>query len=119
MKRAHRLRRPEQFQHARHHGRSWESRLLILQTVANRRRTTRCGFVVSKRIGGSVERNRAKRRVREAVRLIYQHIAPGWDVVFIIRTPAVITVDFTQLQSLIEQLLRQASLWQELPSQEV
>jgi ribonuclease P protein component len=119
MKRAHRLRRPEQFHRVRQQGRSWETRLLRLQAVANRRRTTRCGFVVSKRIGGSVERNRAKRRVREAVRLIYHHIAPGWDVVFIIRTPAVITIEFTQLQSLVEQLLRQASLWQELPSQEV
>lgn len=119
MKRAHRLRRPDQFYRARRQGYSWETRLLILQAVANRRRMTRCGFVVSKRIGGSVERNRAKRRLREAVRLIYQHIVPGWDVVFIIRTPAVLTVDFTQLQSLIEQLLRQASLWQELPSQEV
>lgn len=90
----------------------------MLQAARNRGHVTRCGFVVSKRIGGSVERNRAKRRMREAVRLLYEHIVPGWDVVFIVRSPAVITVDFTHLQSLVEQLLRGASLWRELPAKE-
>ncbi|MFN4288504.1 MAG: ribonuclease P protein component [Brevundimonas sp.] len=51
----------------------------------------RVGFTASKRVGGAVLRNRAKRRLREAVRaLVPVHGVPGSDYVFIARpgTPA-------------------------------
>ena len=46
----------------------------------------RIGFTATKRIGGSVVRNRAKRRLREAARLLAPlHARPGCDYVFIAR----------------------------------
>lgn len=46
----------------------------------------RAGFTATKRIGGAVTRNRAKRRLREAARAILsQHGTPGFDYVFIAR----------------------------------
>ena len=46
----------------------------------------RIGFTATKRIGGAVERNRAKRRLREAARqLAPLHARPGCDYVFIAR----------------------------------
>ena len=46
----------------------------------------RAGFTATKRIGGAVERNRAKRRMREAARLLLPQFArPGVDYVFIAR----------------------------------
>jgi ribonuclease P protein component len=46
----------------------------------------RAGFTATKRIGGAVERNRAKRRLREAARLLLPDLAsPGFDYVFIAR----------------------------------
>jgi ribonuclease P protein component len=46
----------------------------------------RAGFTATKRIGGAVERNRAKRRMREAARLVLpDHGRPGFDYVFIAR----------------------------------
>jgi ribonuclease P protein component len=46
----------------------------------------RIGFTATKRIGGAVVRNRAKRRLREAARLLAPlHAAPGYDYVFIAR----------------------------------
>lgn len=115
MKRAYRLRRPDQFQRVRREGRSWEHPLLILNAMPNRRRVTRCGFVVTKRLGGAVERNRARRRVREAVRLIYPSIASGWDLVFVLRSSALVTIEFERIQTAIEQLLRRAGAWNEAP----
>lgn len=46
----------------------------------------RVGFTATKRIGGAVERNRAKRRMREAARLLLpEHADPGVDYVVIAR----------------------------------
>ena len=46
----------------------------------------RAGFTATKRIGGSVQRNRAKRRLREAARLLLPGLAsPGFDYVFVAR----------------------------------
>ena len=46
----------------------------------------RVGFTATKRIGGAVERNRAKRRLREAARLLLPELAsPGFDYVFVAR----------------------------------
>src|SRR5262245_53243467 len=113
MKRAHRLRRPDQFQRVRRDGKTWSSPLLILNAASSKRRGSPCGFVVGKRVGKAVERNRARRRVREAVRLAYDRIAMGWDLVFVVRSPAAATVEFTRIQADVEQLLRRAGVWRE------
>ena len=46
----------------------------------------RVGFTASKRVGGAIARNRAKRRLREAVaRVMPGHAKPGYDYVVIAR----------------------------------
>lgn len=112
MKRAYRLRTPEQYQRVRRDGRTWDAGMLMLNAAPNRRRMSRCGFVVARRLGGAVVRNRIRRRVREAVRLLYPQIAPGWDMVFIARSPALAEIAFPQLQALVQQLLQRAGLVQ-------
>lgn len=114
MKRAYRLSRPEQFQRVRREGWSVSHPLIRLTVAPNRGKQPRCGFVVSKRIGKkAVQRNRAKRRVREAVRLTYEHIVSGFDLVFVIRTVDVTEVSFSLVQAVVEELLRRARVWYE------
>jgi ribonuclease P protein component len=45
------------------------------------RRDVRAGFVVSKAVGGAVDRNRVKRRLRHLVRERLAQLPPGTDVV--------------------------------------
>ena len=48
--------------------------------------TIRAGFTATRKIGGAVVRNRAKRRLREAARtLLPLHGKPGCDYVFVAR----------------------------------
>jgi ribonuclease P protein component len=49
-------------------------------------RTVRIGYTATRRIGGAVVRNRAKRRLREAARILAPlHAKAGCDYVFIAR----------------------------------
>jgi ribonuclease P protein component len=44
----------------------------------------RLGVTLSKKFGNAVERNRAKRQVREIFRLHKHRIQPGYDLVFLV-----------------------------------
>ena len=75
------------------HGQSERRRCLVIQ--ARRKHAdgpVGAGFTATKKIGGAVERNRAKRRLRHAAAaLLPQHGVPGMDYVFIARreTPTI------------------------------
>lgn len=49
------------------------------------RNAPRVGFVVSRRIGSAVERNRARRLLRETFRLCQHKIKPGVDLILVAR----------------------------------
>lgn len=82
-----RLRRSFEFARVRRHGRSSSTRLLVLAILPNYLEHNRYGFVVGKRAGKSVIRNRARRRLREAVRTLEPRLRSGYDVVIIARGP--------------------------------
>ena len=67
----------------------------------------RAGFVVSKRVGGAVARNRARRILRAAWRSLAPSVAEGVDAVFIARD----TIQGAKTQDLepeMRELLRRA-----------
>ena len=52
---------------------------------ANALDATRVGITAGKAVGGAVQRNRAKRRLREALRPLAPALAAGWDIVLVAR----------------------------------
>lgn len=80
-----RLRRSSDIDRVRARGKSWTSRLLVLAILPNAEGHNRYGFAVGKRVGGSVERNRAKRLLREAIRVRHAELAQGHDLLLIAR----------------------------------
>lgn len=109
MKRQYRLRRNVDFQRVRRHGKSRADRLLVLITSPNTLSYNRYGFSVSKRLGKAVKRNRIKRQMREAVRLLHPQIAPGWDMVFVARV-AIQSADYEQITDTIQRVLEEMDL---------
>lgn len=71
----------------------------------------RVGFTVSRKVGGSVQRNRARRRLRAAAEaLMPAHAAPGHDYVVIGRA-ATVKRAFGALEGDIEAALRGLGAW--------
>ena len=59
---------------------------LVLQALPQPEAPLRVGFTATKKIGNAVVRNRARRRLREAARLVLQRLGvPGTDYVAIAR----------------------------------
>ncbi len=77
---------PAQYRLVYEKGSSWSNDLLAMRALPNGLRFSRYGFSVSRRVGGAVVRNRMKRRLREIMRRM--PLRPGWDIVFIARSPA-------------------------------
>lgn len=74
----------------------------LLQARAREDGTTtiRVGYTASKKIGGAVDRNRAKRRLRALAREILPDLAePGWDYVLVAKPGATVTRDFALLKA--------------------
>jgi ribonuclease P protein component len=114
MERRHRLTRSRQFQEVRRRGRSWSHPLLVLLASGNNLPYSRFGFLVGKRIGKAVMRNRVKRWMREAMRSQLADVLPGWDVVLIARAP-IVRADLSNIKQALDSLLRQAGLMPERP----
>jgi ribonuclease P protein component len=109
LKRRYRLAEGERFRQVRQTGTSYSHPLMVLCLLPNELEISRSGFVASRRIGNAVVRNRVRRRLREAVRLLWDVIEPGWDMVWIAR-PGVDEAEFSELQDACARLLRRARL---------
>lgn len=100
-----RLRRSEDFERVRAQGRRWRGRFLALNAAPAESNTaqTRIGYIASKSLGNAVQRNRARRLMREAARSVQESIPPSWDVVLIAQ-PAII-LERARMQQVREELL--------------
>ena len=66
----------------------------------------RLGFTVPRAFGKAVLRNRAKRRLREALRVRLPEVAPEWDIVINPRRPA-IAAPVEELRREVDRLVAQ------------
>jgi ribonuclease P protein component len=74
----------------------------------NEEKGVRIGFTCPRALGGSVIRNRIKRRVREAARTRLARVAAGWEIVINPRGKAR-TAPFAQIESEIERLFERCA----------
>ncbi len=82
-----RLKKSWQFSKVYKEGDKYFSNLFILYVLPNNTQEIRVGLTVTKKVGISVQRNRIKRVIREALRSL-EGIAPGRDLVVIARKSA-------------------------------
>jgi ribonuclease P protein component len=116
VQRKFRLTRSEDFKRVRQSGKSYAHPLLVLvaSSSPSSSRHVRVGVAAGKSAGGAVQRNRAKRLLREAARSCLDRLSPGFDLILIARPPLV-NATLQETRAALENLLRRAKI---LPSDE-
>lgn len=74
-----------QFRRLYKRGKSVVTPTMVVYAIPNRQKSCRLGITAGKKVGGAVERNRAKRRIRELFRLEQPHLK-GYDFCIVART---------------------------------
>ncbi len=115
MQRKFRLTRSEDFKRVRRSGRSFAHPLLVLVVQSCEEGQLHVGVAASRGIGSAVQRNRAKRLLREAVRTLLPSIAPGWEMLLIARPP-LLSCKTPEVREALLTLLRRAELTAHAPS---
>ena len=77
---------------------------MVVRFVPNGRDHDRFGISTGRRLGGAVQRNRVRRRVREVLRHSANESGHGWDILIVAR-PAAAGASFDDLRSALLRLL--------------
>lgn len=113
MKRIARLTSSSDIQRVRRLGRSNAHPLLVLAALqSDFPGPTRIAVIAGKSIGGAVQRNRAKRRLRGALHELSENIQPGFDVICIARRP-LIEAPFTEIVEALREQLNKVNLYEQ------
>ena len=109
VKRDFRLTRSTDLKRVRNFGKSYAHPLVVLVVNPSAEDRLRVAVTAGRSVGGAVQRNRAKRLLREVMRALLPAIRPGWDLVLIARKP-LLEDNFQQTQAAISQLIARAGL---------
>ena len=93
-------------------GQAVRTRLITMKTIQNKhRKHSRIAVVVSKKVlKSAVGRNRIRRRVYEYIREQIPSFTDVFDVVIIITSSELLTVEYSEIMSQLSQVLKQAGI---------
>ena len=109
--REHRLLDSRDFAAVKAGATAFRGRAALLLVLPRPGEATRVGFVASKRgVGGAVQRNRARRRLREIVRRRWARVAPEGYWMMFIASRAALDTPHERLATEVESLLANAGI---------
>ena len=106
IRRDQRMRASADFTRLKAEGKPYRGPLCVLVTLPVPGERTRVAFIASRRsVGGAVQRNRARRRMREVVRRRWPRVARVGLLILFVATRRVLTAPAAELAAEIERLM--------------
>lgn len=105
-----RLRRSQDFETVRKHGKRWGDGVLNVNVLAGTSDHNRFGFVVGRRVGKAAKRNRVKRQLRAVVFNWLVRLSPGHDIV-IIAQQRITAMSYQEIEGRLHDLFQSAGLF--------
>nr|AYQ74571.1 ribonuclease P protein component [Cohnella candidum] len=110
MQRKLRLRKREDFGRVYRQGRSFaNSQFVVYWRKQTNPGCFRLGVSASSKLGGAVVRNKLRRRVKEIIRLNAAKLQDEYDLILIVRKPA-LAMNYQQMEGSVLHVLRKAGL---------
>lgn len=104
--RGHRLRSSLEIEAVKREGIALRGRLCVLLALDRPGQPSKVGFIASRRsVGGAVQRNRARRRLREIVRRRWSHVAPTGRWLLLVAARGALVAPHPELAAEVERLL--------------
>lgn len=108
--RTYRMTKKIDFKNVFAHGKSYTSKHVVVYIF--RATTKRFGFIASKKVGNSVKRNRAKRLLREVVRLHLDKISGEYLMILIARN-AINSTTYREVEKSLLYVWKKAGIFDE------
>lgn len=109
MRRSSRLTRSDDIKSVRQEGHSFAHPSIVLGVLPNQLEKNRIAIVAGRSVGGAVQRNFAKRRIRSAFQGLQTKLHQGYDLVLIARKP-ILDIHYQLLLETLSSLLERAGL---------
>jgi len=109
VKRKFRLTQSNDFKRVRHTGRSYAHPLSVIVVTTGQEEHSRAGILVTKALGGAVQRNHTKRQLRAIITELLPEMNKNVDIIVIPREPAS-RASYQEIRSAVIGLLRRAGL---------
>ncbi|MBQ9331176.1 MAG: ribonuclease P protein component [Oscillibacter sp.] len=114
MKQAVTLKKNYEFRRLYQRGASAAGGCMVVYCRKNRLGRNRLGLTASVKLGHAVQRNRARRRLREVYRLNADKLRPGYDVILVARGRT-LTASWREMNDTFLRLCRKLGMQKEDP----
>lgn len=112
MKQSFRLKHRQDIKRVLQDGQSFVHEAIVLRKKSNECDQNRVAVIAGRSLGGAVQRNYAKRRLRSAYYNLMTDLQPGNDFIFIARKP-ILSIDYEEIVFTMRRLFKQAGVMKE------
>jgi ribonuclease P protein component len=109
LKSSSRLTRSEDIKCVRTEGKSFAHPSVVLVSLPNQIEHNRFAVIAGRSVGGAVQRNLAKRRIRSVIQDLANDLAQGYDIVIIARR-SILENEYRSLEEALRQLFGRSGL---------
>lgn len=104
------LKQNYEFHRAYNRGVACVTSVFVLYVVKGRKDKVRLGITATKKIGGAVDRNRARRVITAGFAAVFPYVAPGYDYIIVART-RILGTKSTKVAETLEKSLKKFGFW--------